>query len=70
MELDQDTVVLVSWLREEGDRVVKGEPIMEIETGKTNVAIDAGATGTLIAQLVAEGVEVNVGTVVGLIGPE
>ena len=43
----QETGVLISWLKHEGDSVVKGEPLMEIETDKATVEIEAPESGLL-----------------------
>ena len=48
MELAQDTGTLLRWLKAEGEAVVKGEPLMEIETDKVTVEIDAPASGVLV----------------------
>ena len=45
-----DTVTsakLAAWLRAEGEAVAAGEPIVEVETDKTNVEIEAPASGVL-----------------------
>src|SRR6266508_4804 len=43
----QESGVLVSWLKREGESVTKGEPLMEIETDKATVEIEAPAAGFL-----------------------
>jgi pyruvate dehydrogenase E2 component (dihydrolipoamide acetyltransferase) len=43
----QETGTLIQWLKSAGDSVVKGEPLMEIETDKATVEIEAPASGTL-----------------------
>jgi 2-oxoglutarate dehydrogenase E2 component (dihydrolipoamide succinyltransferase) len=49
------------WLKRAGDRVEKGEPIVEIEVDKVTETIDAPRSG-LLAEIVAlEGDEVKVG---------
>ena len=63
----QDTGTLLSWLKQEGDAVASGEPLMLVETDKTTVELDAPASGTLAAVSAAEGDEVVVGTVIALI---
>ena len=50
------------WLKAEGDRVRKEEPIVEIQTDKINVEIPSPEEGTLAKILVAEGTTVLVGT--------
>lgn len=63
----QETGKVVRWLRAEGDAVVRGEPLMEIETDKVTVEIEAPADGTLAAVTAREGEDVPVGQTVALI---
>src|SRR5262247_806664 len=50
------------WLKAQGERVRKEEPLVEIQTDKINVEIPSPAEGTLSRILVAEGTTVLVGT--------
>jgi pyruvate dehydrogenase E2 component (dihydrolipoamide acetyltransferase) len=43
----QETGTLIQWLKSAGDSVTKGEPLMEIETDKATVEIEAPASGIL-----------------------
>ena len=43
----QQTGKLLKWLKSEGGAVVKGEPLMEIETDKATVEIEAPASPDL-----------------------
>jgi len=63
----QDTGVILSWLKSEGDKVEQGEPLMEAETDKSTVEIEAPATGIVARILAKAGEEVPVGQVVALI---
>lgn len=67
MEMDQDSAGLLQWFKEPGDRVVAGEPLMEIETDKVTVQIEATADGVLADVRFAAGDEVPVGVVVARI---
>ncbi|MGO9908405.1 MAG: dihydrolipoamide acetyltransferase family protein [Solirubrobacteraceae bacterium] len=58
---------IVRWLKQDGDRVVQGEPLAEVETDKATVTFDADADGTLKI-LVAEGETVPLGTPIARIG--
>ena len=56
------------WLKQEGDRVEAGEPIVEVETDKTNVELEAPVSGVLRAIRIAAGVEgLEAGVVLALI---
>ena len=56
--------VLTRWYKEPGEAVTAGEVIAEIETDKSAVDLESPADGVLGPHLVAEGVEVPVGTAV------
>lgn len=63
----QDTGVVVSWKKHAGDQVTKGEPLLEIETDKAVVEVEAPATGTLASITAEPGAEVAVGTTIAVI---
>ncbi|MCI0714373.1 MAG: 2-oxo acid dehydrogenase subunit E2 [Chloroflexi bacterium] len=68
--MSQDSGVLVAWLKQEGDSVVEGEPLMEIETDKVTVEIEAPASGTLAHVTAAAGEEIPVGqTIAWILAP-
>src|SRR5207245_11598787 len=47
LEMAQETGKVLRWIKSPGDRVVKGESIVEIETDKVTVEIEAPAAGVL-----------------------
>ncbi len=59
---------VVKWLKAEGDGVVHGDIIAEIETDKAVMELTARGDGILRAILVAEGGTAPVGDVIALIG--
>jgi pyruvate dehydrogenase E2 component (dihydrolipoyllysine-residue acetyltransferase) len=63
----QDTGKVLRWLKSEGDAVAKGEPVVEVETDKVTVEVEAPAAGTLGTLRAREGEDVPVGQVVALI---
>jgi len=65
--MSQETGVLVSWLKRDGEPVAKGEPLMEIETDKVTVEIEAPASGFLGGILAKEGDVVPVGQTIAWI---
>ena len=63
--MEQGTIV--RWLKQDGDLVLRGEPLAEIETDKATVTFDADADGTL--KIVAgEGETVAIGGLLASIG--
>ena len=65
--MNQDTGRVVAWLRSEGDAVSQGEPILEIETDKATVEVEAPADGVLAAISARAGDEVPVGRRIAVI---
>lgn len=65
--MTQDTGVILSWLKSAGDKVEASDILMEVETDKATMEVEAGASG-IVAELRAEaGTEVAVGETVALI---
>jgi pyruvate dehydrogenase E2 component (dihydrolipoamide acetyltransferase) len=70
LEMTQESGTLVSWLKREGESVKKGEPIMEIETDKVTIEIEATASGILGGILAQVGDVVPVGqTIAWILAP-
>lgn len=65
--MSQDTGKIVRWLKAEGDSVARGEPLVEIETDKATVEIEALTSGILARVVAATGAEVPVGQVIATI---
>jgi len=63
----QETGKVLRWLKLDGADVVKGEPLLEVETDKVTVEIESPADGTLGGISALEGAEVPVGTVIALV---
>lgn len=55
------SATIVQWLKEEGDAVMKDEPILEVSTDKVNSEIPAPCAGVLTEKLAGEGQEIDVG---------
>jgi 2-oxoglutarate dehydrogenase E2 component (dihydrolipoamide succinyltransferase) len=56
---------VAKWLKAQGDAVTADEPLVELETDKVSVEVNAPASGTLSEVLVQEGADVAVGTLLG-----
>lgn len=67
LELAQETGKVLHWLKSAGDTVKKGEPLLEIETDKITVEIEAPASGVLRDVTARAGDVVPVGTTIALI---
>jgi len=63
----QQTGTLLKWLKAEGQSVSKGEPLMEIETDKATVEIEAPSSGILTQVVAKPGDEVPVGQTIALL---
>src|SRR5215470_2455546 len=70
LEMAQETGKLVSWKKKEGESVRKGELLLEVETDKAVVEIEAGSDGILGGITAHEGAVVPVGqTIAWLLKP-
>jgi pyruvate dehydrogenase E2 component (dihydrolipoamide acetyltransferase) len=67
LELAQETGKVLRWMKAPGDTVRKGEPIVEIETDKVTVEIEAPASGILRDVTAREGDIVPVGQTIAVI---
>ena len=59
---------VAQWLKKEGDVVAADEPIVELETDKVTLEVNAPSAGTLVSISVKSGESVKVGTLLGEIG--
>ncbi len=59
---------IIRWLKKEGDPVVKGDVLFEIETDKAAMEVEAFHEGVLLKIVVKEGVPVPVQSVCGFVG--
>ncbi len=67
LEMAQETGKLLAWRKNEGDRVTKGEPLLEIETDKAVVEVEAPADGILAGIKAAIGADIPVGQTIAWI---
>src|SRR5512134_2347839 len=65
LEMAQETGKLVSWKKKAGEQVKKGEMLLEVETDKAVVEIEAGGDGVLGGVTAKEGDVVPVGQTIG-----
>ncbi len=70
VDMDMATGKISRWFANDGDVVVKGEPLFEIETDKAAMEVDAPASGTLRDVTGREGVDIDVGAAVAWIYAE
>lgn len=63
----QETGTLLRWLKAPGDTVAKGELLMEVETDKANVEVEASAAGILSDVTAKPGDVIPVGQVIARI---
>src|SRR5512147_1331492 len=70
LEMTQESGRLVAWLKRDGESVNKGEPLMEVETDKVTIEIEAPASGILGGVLIRENDIVPVGqTIAWILAP-
>ena len=63
----QEKGTLIDWFKAEGQPVTKGEPLMEVETDKATVEIEAPASGILANVTASAGDEIPVGNKIAVI---
>jgi 2-oxoglutarate dehydrogenase E2 component (dihydrolipoamide succinyltransferase) len=61
------TATVARWIKQQGETVAADEPLVELETDKVTVEVNAPAAGVLASVGVPEGTEVEVGAVLGMI---
>ena len=70
LEMAQETGKLISWLKKEGEQVRKGDMLLEVETDKAVVEIEAAADGVLAGITAKPGDVIQVGgTIAWLLKP-
>ncbi len=62
------SATVARWLKHAGEAVAQDEPVVELETDKVTVEVNAPAAGTLQSVAAPDGAEVEVGAVLGLVG--
>ena len=65
---DLETGTVKHWLKAVGDPVAKGESIVEIETEKIAVEVEAPAAGVLLRIVVPDETETPIFSTIGIIG--
>jgi len=70
LEMAQETGKLIAWRKKEGERVVKGEPLLEVETDKAVLEVEAPADGILAGIKASTGADIPVGqTIAWIVAP-
>ena len=59
---------ITKWLKQPGDEVAQDEPLLEISTDKVDTEVPSPGSGVLTEILVQEGLTVDVGTKLAVIG--
>jgi 2-oxoglutarate dehydrogenase E2 component (dihydrolipoamide succinyltransferase) len=62
------TATIARWIKKVGEAVLADEPLVELETDKVTVEVNATQAGVLVEIVAPEGAEVEVGGLLGRIG--
>ncbi|HWP73847.1 MAG TPA: biotin/lipoyl-containing protein, partial [Methylomirabilota bacterium] len=62
-----ETGKVIKWLKKEGEAVKGGDILVEVETDKANVEVEAFGSGVLRKIVIAEGDQVPVGDLIAVI---
>ncbi|MGF1475296.1 MAG: biotin/lipoyl-containing protein [Geminicoccaceae bacterium] len=68
--MSQDTGIIVAWHKQAGDKLSAGDVLMEVETDKTTMEVEADREGYLAEIRAEAGVPVPVGDVIAVIGDQ
>lgn len=68
MTMEEGTIT--KWIKKEGDKVEKGEPIVEVMTDKVNIEVESPYDGTILKILANEGDVVPILQPIAVIGEE
>src|SRR5215510_14095130 len=60
-----ESATVLRWMKEAGQRVRMGEPLVELETDKAAIEVEAPADGTLESILAPEGTQLPIGAALG-----
>jgi len=60
--------LITAWLAREGDAVVAGEPLFEMETDKLTITVDSTVSGTLLKIIAPEGASVPIAETIAFVG--
>lgn len=63
-----DELRILRWLKAEGEAVKAGEPLLEVETDKATLEIEAAVAGMLLKIVCPEGESAEAGTVIAYVG--
>ncbi|HRR91781.1 MAG TPA: E3 binding domain-containing protein, partial [bacterium] len=66
MTMEEGTIT--RWIKKEGDKVEKGEPIVEVMTDKVNIEVESPDNGTILKILAKEGDVVPILQPIAIIG--
>jgi pyruvate dehydrogenase E2 component (dihydrolipoamide acetyltransferase) len=66
--LTMEMGTVLQWLKQEGEKVEKGQPVVLIQTDKVEYEVESPATGTLLKAVAAAGAELPIGSLMGVIG--
>lgn len=70
LDPDMEYGVVMKWLKKQGEKIKRGEPLFTLETEKITVDIESPCSGRLVEVLVPRKTKVSVGTVIAIIEVE
>jgi len=67
LSANEAEIKITQWLVEPGQHVKRGDPLLEVETDKAVMDVEAIATGVLIETCAAAGENVTVGQIIAVL---
>ena len=68
--MTMESGIIVEWMKQEGDSVVEGDVLFNVETDKSVMEVEAKASGTILKIIHGAGDEVPIQKIIGYIGNE
>jgi pyruvate dehydrogenase E2 component (dihydrolipoamide acetyltransferase) len=65
--VNMEEAFVVRWLKEEGERIEKGEALAEIETDKISTELESPVSGTLVTKVAEIDEAIQVGATVAIV---
>ncbi|NLG51902.1 MAG: biotin attachment protein [Chloroflexi bacterium] len=59
--------IIVGWLKQEGEPIAKGEPLVQVETDKAVLEVESPVGGVVKQILQSKGTRVSIDTVLALV---
>ncbi|MBS7644815.1 2-oxo acid dehydrogenase subunit E2 [Candidatus Bathyarchaeota archaeon] len=67
-DLTMERGTILKWYKREGDKIMKGEPLVQIMAQKSTIDLESSVSGTVLKTLAEENEDVPVGKIIAILG--